>query len=108
MIITRIKFYSDCPDGKKNKFFCYSCNELELHEFFTRQFQKGYRIRAAYFERKTSPGNIVIDNIRFSQASLQYFFDYSVASPFEQARMKPISFYNKYIAHFNELWPNLK
>lgn len=107
-MISRIKFYADCPDGQKNKLFCYSCNELALHDFFERQFLRGLRIRAAWFEKKDVAANVVHENIRFNAASLQYFFDYSFASPMEKYRMKSPGYYDKYVARFNEIFPNLK
>ena len=87
MIISRIKFYADTIHGEKNKLFCYSCNELEFQEFFSRQFAAGHTIRAAWFEKIENPGKKVLENSRFSQKNLNDFFEYYVSSNSEKRKI---------------------
>ncbi len=47
----RLKFYADTPDGKKNKFFCWTINDiLDLPARLNYFANKGYYIRAAWYE----------------------------------------------------------
>lgn len=47
----RLKFYADTPDGKKNKFFCWTIKDMfELGERLNYFTNKGYYIRSAWYE----------------------------------------------------------
>jgi len=88
MYISRIKFYADTAKEEKNKFFCYSCNELEFQEFFSRMFAAGHVIRAAWFEKVEEPGKKVIVNNRFPQHQLQDFLDFYLASKSQKKKIE--------------------
>jgi hypothetical protein len=47
----RVKFYADAPDGTKNKYMVYKCDDIEKAIELVKRFSsKGWTIRAAYFE----------------------------------------------------------
>ena len=48
-----LKFYADCPDGTKNKLFCYKVKDVSHTLDLLRRFQeKGFSIRTAYHHHK--------------------------------------------------------
>jgi len=57
--IERIKFYADTPRGEKNKYFCFKTDLLNLEAALFRFFEKGFLVRAAWYEKiNTETGEI--------------------------------------------------
>lgn len=66
VVISRIKFYADTPEGK-NKFFCWEIKGvLSFQDALFRFFSKGWYIRAAWYERINQGTNQVIENSRIN------------------------------------------
>lgn len=58
----RVKLYADAPDGKKNKYLVYKCEDIQgAIDLVNRFCSKGWVVRAAYFESKDG-ANVRIPN----------------------------------------------
>lgn len=77
MIIERLKFYADTPSGTPNKLHCYNnVSILKLEVTLIRFMQKGYNIRAAWYEKIDQESGEIIENTRISD--LQTIFDKAI------------------------------
>ena len=62
----RLKFYADTPK-EKNKYFCFEIvSILELKAALWRFFDKGWNIRAAWYEKINSKTGVVFENLRLN------------------------------------------
>ena len=62
----RLKFYADTP-MEKNKYFCFEIvSILELKAALWRFFDKGWNIRAAWYEKICVENGVVIENSKLN------------------------------------------
>ena len=62
----RLKFYADTPMGK-NKYFCFKIESImTLKDALWRFFDKGWNIRAAFYEKKNTETGEVIENSKLN------------------------------------------
>ena len=66
----RLKFYADTP-MEKNKYFCWELSSiLSLKDALWRFFDKGWNMRAAYYEKINKTTGEVIENKKLNIAPL--------------------------------------
>lgn len=77
----RLKFYADTP-RKKNAYFCWELTSiLALKEVLWRFFEKGWKIKAAWYEKINKETGEIVDNSRINlQQELDEFFDHKFHS----------------------------
>jgi hypothetical protein len=81
MIKEQLKFYADTPRGEKNKYHCYACSLLHLQETLSRFFEKGYNVRAAWYQSLDTETGAVISNERIDVPKLfDEFYDNHIKS----------------------------
>lgn len=62
----RLKFYADTPK-EKNKYFCFEIvSILELKAALWRFFDKGWNIRAAWYEKINLENGNVVENLKLN------------------------------------------
>jgi len=65
MIVERIKFYADTPQGQKNKFFCFTLRTImDIEAAIFRFLRKGFYFRSCWYERINKETGEVIENTR--------------------------------------------
>jgi len=77
MIIERIKFYADF-EQEKNKYFCFRiANAFALKGAIFRFFDKGYIMKALYYEKLDTETGEIIENTKLDYKKLQDEFIYT-------------------------------
>ena len=62
--LCRIKYYADTP-SERNKYFCYNIRSiLDVEHHLFKVFDKGWRIRAAYFENIDQTTGEILENTK--------------------------------------------
>lgn len=77
MIIERLKFYADTPTGEKNKYCCWDISSImDLEDRLIYFMQKGWNIRAAWYEKIDTDTGEVKENSKID--CLQEIFDKAI------------------------------
>jgi len=65
MIVERIKFYADTPQGEKNKFFCFNLRTvMDIEAAIIRFLHKGFYFRSCWYEKINKSTGEVLENTR--------------------------------------------
>ena len=68
--LCRVKYYADTP-MERNKYFCYNIRSiLDVENHLFKVFDKGWHIRAAYFENIDQSTGEIIENTKINLKEL--------------------------------------
>jgi len=69
-LLERLKFYADTPQ-ERNKYFCWKLSSLlTLKQALYRFFDKGWNIRAAWYEKIDTETGEIVENLKLNLQEL--------------------------------------